>query len=90
MKFRNPFKNLKLDQEEQEINDAIESGKLRLVALPPREKKKLQAAAKATLDKTRNINIRLTERDLLRIKAKSIEEGIPYQTLIASIIHKYI
>lgn len=51
-------------------------------------KKELHQIAKNTLNKTRNINIRLTERDLNRLKAKAIEEGIPYQTLAASILHK--
>ena len=87
---KNPFKNLKLDPEERELSRSIEAGEWKPVKNMVREKKRIQAVAKATLDKTRNINIRLTERDLLRIKAKSIEEGIPYQTLIASIIHKYI
>lgn len=87
---RNPFKNLKLDPEEQEINDAVESGRVRVVPLSIHEKKRIQSIAKATLDKTRNINIRLTEADLLRLKAKAIEEGIPYQTLVTSILHKHI
>lgn len=89
MTFRNPFKNLKLDPEEQEINAAIESGKLRVVPLLAREKKRIQATAKATLEKTRNINIRLSERDVLRLKARAMEEGLPYQTLAASLLHKY-
>jgi predicted DNA binding CopG/RHH family protein len=87
--INNPFKNLKLDPEEQEINDAIESGKVKIIPLDPAEKKRIQAIAKATLDKTRNINIRLSERDLLTLKAKAIAEGIPYQTLVASVLHKY-
>ncbi len=90
MTFRNPFKNLKLDPEEREINDAIESGKLRPVPLSTREKKRIRAIAKYTLEKTRNINIRLSHRDLLGLKAKAIEEGIPYQTLAASLLHKYV
>lgn len=90
MTFRNPFKNLKLDPEEQEINDAIESGKLRPVPVSTREKKRLQDIARFTLEKTRNINIRLSERDVLRLKAKAMEEGLPYQTLAASLLHKYV
>ena len=89
MKYRNPFKNLKLDREEQEINEAIESGKLQPVSLSSREMNRLKAAAKTTLEKTRNINIRLSERDVLRLKTKAMEEGIPYQTLAASLLHKY-
>ncbi|MBI2009801.1 MAG: hypothetical protein HYS86_01350 [Candidatus Chisholmbacteria bacterium] len=90
MTVRNPFKNLKLDREEKEIDEAIESGKLRPVQLTSGERQRLRAMAKATLEKTRNINIRLSERDLLRLKARAIEEGIPYQTLAASLLHKHV
>lgn len=90
MKFRNPFKNLKLDAYEQELYDAVESDKIKFRPVSSLEKKRLQAAAKATLDKIRNINIRLTEADLYGLKVKAIEEGIPYQTLAASILHKYV
>ncbi|MBI5619398.1 hypothetical protein HY950_00365 [Candidatus Gottesmanbacteria bacterium] len=86
---QNPFKDLVLDPEELEINDAIESGKVKAVPLSAREKRRLKQIAEYTLNKTRNINIRLSERTLLRLKAKAIEEGIPYQTLAGSIIHKY-
>lgn len=48
----------------------------------------LQVVARDTLNKTRNTNIRLSERDLYKLKAKAIEEGIPYQTLAFSILHK--
>jgi predicted DNA binding CopG/RHH family protein len=51
-------------------------------------KQQLQQYARNTLNKTRNINIRLSERDLYRLKAKAIEEGIPYQALASSILHK--
>lgn len=85
MTYRNPFKNLKLDPEEQALNDAIERDEFRVLPMTKREIKRIQAIAKATLEKTRNINLRLTERDLLRLKAKAIEEGIPYQTLAASL-----
>jgi len=86
---QNPFKDLVLDAEEQEINDAIESGKVKFVPVSAREKRRLKKIAEYTLNKTRNINIRLSERTLMRLRAKAIEEGIPYQTLAGSIIHKY-
>lgn len=87
--LKNPFKNLILDEEEKEIEKAVESGRVRSIPNLKREIKRYQKAAKYTLDKTKNINIRISERDLLQLKAKSIEEGIPYQTLAGSIIHKY-
>lgn len=85
----NPFKNLKLDTEEQEIEKSLEAGEWKPVKNLTAEKKRIQAIAKATLEKVRNINIRLTERDLQRLKVKAMEEGLPYQTLAASILHKY-
>ncbi|OGY88035.1 MAG: hypothetical protein A2233_04765 [Candidatus Kerfeldbacteria bacterium RIFOXYA2_FULL_38_24] len=45
--------------------------------------------ARATVAKTRNINIRLSERDIQKIKARALDKGIPYQTLVASILHQY-
>lgn len=82
------MKDYDLDKEEQEILDAFESGEFTSVPNFAKRKKELEQAAKATLNKTRNINIRLSERDLYRLKAKAIEEGIPYQTLASSILHK--
>jgi predicted DNA binding CopG/RHH family protein len=77
-----------LDTEEQEILETFEAGEFVNVGNPNEEKAKAESAAKATLNKTRNINIRLSERDLYKLKAKAIEEGIPYQTLASSILHK--
>lgn len=77
-----------LDNEEQELLEAFENDQFVPVANQKEEKAKALAAAKATLNKTRNINIRLSERDLYKLKAKAIEEGIPYQTLASSILHK--
>jgi len=77
-----------LDKEEQELLDAFDNGEFVPVTNQDEEKTKALAAAKATLNKTRNINIRLSERDLYKLKAKAIEEGIPYQTLASSILHK--
>jgi len=82
------MKYIQLDQEEKDLLDAFERGEFVPVANPEQAKKKAMEAAKNTLNKTRNINIRLTERDLYRLKAKAVEEGIPYQTLAASILHK--
>jgi predicted DNA binding CopG/RHH family protein len=77
-----------LDEEERALYEAVENGEFIPVANQEEEKAKAMAAARATLNKTRNINIRLSERDLYKLKAKAIEEGIPYQTLAASILHK--
>lgn len=82
------MKDYDLDTEEQQILDDFEAGKFVDVPNFEKEKKKAQIAAKATLNKTRNINIRLSERDLYKLKSKAVEEGIPYQTLASSILHK--
>jgi predicted DNA binding CopG/RHH family protein len=78
----------KEQKELEEIETALEKGDLKSVPNLETERKRLQEIARNTLNKTRNINIRLTERDLHNLKAKAIEEGIPYQTLAASILHK--
>lgn len=57
--------------------------------LPKKEKQKYEASARYSLNKQMRINIRMTERDLMKIRAKAIEEGIPYQSLISMLIHKY-
>jgi len=81
-------KDYYLDKEEQELVEAFERGEFKSVPDLEKRKKELQRIAKNTLNKTRNINIRLSERDLYRLKSKAIEEGIPYQTLASSILHK--
>lgn len=82
------YKYYELDPEEEEILKAFEEGKLVRVKDFEKQKKLLEQAAKNTLNKTKNINIRLSERDLQKLKAKAVREGIPYQTLASSILHK--
>ena len=79
----------RLDTYEQEVLDAFEKGKLKSVATKS-ELEKLKAAARATAIKDRRVNIRLSSIDLGDIQVKALEEGIPYQTLIASVLHKYV
>lgn len=83
------MKYYELDKEEQEILDAYERGEFKSVGDLAKRKKLLQKYARNTLNKTRNINIRLTERDLFKLKAKAAREGIPYQTLVSSILHRF-
>lgn len=85
----NPFKDLKLDPEERKIERGIEAGEWIPVKNLKKELRRYKSYAKYTLEKNRNINLRLSHADLLRIRAKAIAEGIPYQTLIGSILHKY-
>ncbi len=80
---------IKLLKEEQELLDALESGEYEST-LTPQRKSELEAAAAHTFKKDKRINIRISSRDLTAIQSKAFEEGIPYQTLVSSIIHKYI
>lgn len=79
----------KLDAYEEEVLGAFEKGELLSVATPE-ELAKIKAAARATAIKDRRVNIRLSSGDLNDIQVKALEEGVPYQTLIASVLHKYV
>ena len=81
--------NVKLDKEEKKLLDAYEKGEFESVLTPAR-KKKLQEAAANTFKKDKRINIRISSRDLDAIQKRALIEGIPYQTLVSSILHKYI
>ena len=78
-----------LDHEEQEILEAFEAGTLRSVATAA-ERSRLEASARSTATKDQRINIRLTSEDLGALRARALQEGIPYQTLISSVLHKYV
>ncbi len=79
----------KIDDYETEILNAYEKGQLKSVATKA-ELAMFKAAARATAIKDRRINIRLSSGDLSDIQVKALEEGVPYQTLIASVLHKYV
>lgn len=79
----------KTDEYELELLSAYEKGHLKSVATKA-ELAKFKAAARATAIKDRRVNIRLSSGDLSDIRVKAMEEGIPYQSLIASILHKYV
>lgn len=78
------------DEEEKEILEAIEKGTLKRVKNSPKYIKYLQEVAKSTLNKSKNMNIRVSLKTLLKLKSKASEEGIPYQTLAGSVLHKYV
>lgn len=82
------MKNLKLDKEEKAILRAYEKGEFKSVRNFAKEKTIFEQYARATLQKRKNINIRLSEQDLFRLKVRAVEEGLPYQTYIASLLHK--
>ena len=79
-----------IDQEEKDLMESIERDEWQPVKEINQEKEKAIAAARNTSRKNKRINRRLTQKDYHQIQIKAIEEGIPYQTLISSIIHKYL
>ena len=80
----------KLDAEESEILAAFDAGTLKSVANVKAEIKRHREAAVATFAKDSRINIRISSKDLRALQKKALCEGLPYQTLIASVLHKYI
>jgi predicted DNA binding CopG/RHH family protein len=81
---------MKYDKEERDILDALEKGKMKLAAPSKKEIESIKAAANNTLKKDKRITIRLYDHDFLGIQKKAMEMGMPYQTLISGIIHRYI
>lgn len=79
-----------LTDEEKQLSDDFEKGELISIDKSVQKAKEYQKIAKATLNKSKNINIRLSEKDLQKVKAKAVEDGIPYQTLVSSIIHRFV
>ena len=81
---------MKLDAEEKELLESFESGEWRSVSGFNAEKKRLSGYASATFRKDRRVNIRISGKDLDALQKKALEEGLPYQTLISSLIHKFV
>ena len=75
---------------DDKILEAYEAGEFRSVSPSKAELKKFREAAKATFIKDRRVNIRLSSPDLMDVQARAAEEGMPYQTLIASVLHKFV
>ena len=80
----------KLDPEEQEILEAFEGGHLKRSKGAPDAIAEHQKIAEAAFKKDARINIRLSSRDLRALQARALKEGIPYQTLVSSVLHKYV
>jgi len=83
--MNNKQKTIELDEYEQEILDAFENRELKTV----RSKADFQAIARNTMRKNRKINIRISENDLSALQRRAARDGIPYQTLIGSVLHKF-
>jgi len=83
-------KSIHLDDYEKEVLDYIEKGEYESAPDLEEEKTKLKHAAENTMKKSARINIRIAENDLLKLKSIALDEGLPYQTLISSILHKFV
>ena len=82
--------NDEMDSEERDILDRFEQGELRSAPSAEGEMEAARLAARNTFNKTRRVNLRVTERDFNLAHSRAREEGIPYQTLLSSVIHKYL
>ena len=80
---------MKLDTDEKEILDSVERGEWQSVGAMKSERKRYGNYAEATFRKDRRVNIRLSRKDLEAIQKRALAEGLPYQTLIFSLLHKY-
>lgn len=81
---------MKLDKEEKNILAAYENGEMQLLSPTQKEIDSIKSIAKNTFKKDKRITIRLYSHDYAGIQKKAMEMGIPYQTLLSSIIHQYI
>jgi len=79
----------KLDAGEKELLQSVERGEWKPVKAAKRERTRYTRYAKATFRKDRRVNIRISSKDLEGIQKRALEEGLPYQTLISSLLHKY-
>lgn len=88
MKRRDPFEPL--DEMERDLVDSMKGDEWREAAGADQLCKQAEAYAHATIRKDRRMNIRISERDLRNLKRRALEEGIPYQTMVSMVLHKYV
>lgn len=81
---------MKLDEEESQILGDFERGEFVIIQNFRAEKRRLEVDARKTLQKDKRINIRISSRDLEKLQKRAVVEGVPYQTLIASTLHKFV
>ena len=80
----------KLNDEEKALIKSVEQGEWESIPNRKSELKRYQGYAKSTFKKDRRVNIRISSKDLEALQKRALEEGLPYQTLISSILHKYL
>ncbi len=88
MKAKNMF--TPIDEEERDLINSLENGEWEDIEENEEYKLKAKKYAEATMKKDKRMNIRISERDLKNLKIKAMEEGLPYQTLVSMILHKYV
>ncbi|MDD9985708.1 MAG: antitoxin [Spirochaetaceae bacterium] len=81
---------MNLTEEEQRLLDSVERGEWKTIPGFDQAAERYRAAARATLRKDKRVSIRMSERDLIHFRKAALREGLPYQTLISSVLHKYI
>jgi len=81
---------MSFDKEEKDLIESVEKGEWRSIKNLDYEINQARHSAEETFRKDQRMNIRISKRDLNNLKIKALEEGIPYQTLVSSLIHKYL
>ena len=81
---------LNLQQDELELLASYEAEEWKSAKKIKEQKEQYRAYARATLRKDKRVNIRISEKDLLALQKRAMRQGIPYQTLISSVLHKYV
>jgi predicted DNA binding CopG/RHH family protein len=84
------MKKIKLDKEEQDILDSFERGEWKPVKNRKREIKRHEQYARNTIKKDKRVNIRISSKDLEEIQSIAVADGIPYQTLMSSVLHRFV
>lgn len=84
------MKKVYLDDEERDLIESVERGEWKSVKNLKDEIEKHRQYARNTLRKDSRVNIRISSRDLEALQAKAVEDGMPYQTLMASVLHRYV
>lgn len=87
--MKDPLDTQILDAEEQEIEAAIERGDYSPIENFEEEKKRYEEIARYSQEKNKMITVRLSQKNLIRLKAAAAREGIPYQTFVSSLIQKH-
>ena len=81
---------MKLEKEEKDLLKAFERGRMKSVPNVKSEKSRYREYAKAHFQKNKRVNIRISESDLVLLQKKAVLDGLPYQTLMSSVLHKFI